>query len=104
MWIPAAGRASAAPAEDAYLLSTTLPVVDTAAGCGTSSRRVPRVRMTAPCLTRATTSTLQAMRAQGAGDRVTLTDCVAQPAGHSQCVLPYWRFVLERFGREAKDL
>ncbi|MBI2770659.1 MAG: prolyl oligopeptidase family serine peptidase [Burkholderiales bacterium] len=50
------------------------------------------------------TRTLQAMQARGAGGRVTLTDCVAQPAGHSQCVLPYWRFVLGRFGSVAKDL
>ncbi len=50
------------------------------------------------------TNTLQAMQARGAGNLVTLTDCVAQPAGHSQCVLPYWRFVLDRFGRVAKDL
>ncbi|MGE4238949.1 alpha/beta hydrolase family protein [Ramlibacter sp.] len=48
--------------------------------------------------------TLQVMRGRGAGDRVTLTDCVAQPAGHSECVLPYWRLVLDRFGRLAKDL
>lgn len=50
------------------------------------------------------TRTLQSMQARGAGNLVTLTDCVAQPAGHSQCVLPYWRFVLDRFGKEAKNL
>ncbi|RYG11553.1 MAG: hypothetical protein EON92_10275 [Burkholderiales bacterium] len=50
------------------------------------------------------TRTLQSMRARGAGNLVTLTDCVAQPSGHSQCVLPYWRFVLDRFGKDAKDL
>lgn len=53
------------------------------------------------------TSTLQAMQARGAGDRVTLTDCVPKPgdpAGHSQCVLPYWRFVLGEFGKVAQDL
>jgi pimeloyl-ACP methyl ester carboxylesterase len=49
-------------------------------------------------------STLQAMQKRGAGNLVTLTDCVAQPAGHPQCVLPYWRFVLDRFGKAAKDL
>nr|WP_222622431.1 prolyl oligopeptidase family serine peptidase [Ramlibacter albus] len=49
-------------------------------------------------------NTLRAMQARGAGNRVTLTECVAQPAGHSQCVLPYWRFVLERFGSLARDL
>jgi thioesterase domain-containing protein len=53
------------------------------------------------------TSTLQAMQARGAGDRVTLTECVPKPgdpAGHSQCVLPYWRFVLDQFGAVARDL
>ena len=50
------------------------------------------------------TNTLKAMQARGAGNLVTLTDCVAQPAGHAQCVLPYWRFVLGRFASEAKDL
>lgn len=50
------------------------------------------------------TNTVKSMRARGAGNLVTLTDCVAQPAGHSQCVLPYWRFVLDRFGKDAKDL
>lgn len=50
------------------------------------------------------TNTLQAMQARGAGNRVSLTECVAQPAGHKECVLPYWRFVLDRFGRDARDL
>ncbi len=53
------------------------------------------------------TSTLQAMQARGAGDRVTLTDCVPKPgdpAGHSQCVLPYGRFVLGEFGKVAQNL
>jgi pimeloyl-ACP methyl ester carboxylesterase len=52
-------------------------------------------------------STLQAMQARGAGDRVTLTDCAAkpgEPAGHKECVLPYWRFVLDQFARAASDL
>lgn len=49
-------------------------------------------------------TTLQAMRARGAGDLVTLTDCVAQPAGHQECVLPYWRFLLATFAKVAKDL
>ena len=62
---------------------------------GRDDRTVPYV---------SSTNTLQAMRARGAGNRVTLTDCVAQPAGHSQCVLPYWRFVLDRFGRDARNL
>ena len=58
--------------------------------------------LTVPYLS--STSTLQAMRARGAGDMVTLTDCVAKPAGHAQCVLPYWRFVLDQFGKAARDL
>jgi hypothetical protein len=48
--------------------------------------------------------TLQAMQALGAGGLVTLTECQAQPAGHSQCVLPYWRFMLDTFAQVAKDL
>lgn len=50
------------------------------------------------------TTTLQAMRARGAGDLVTLTDCNALPAGHAECVLPFWRFILDTFARVAKDL
>lgn len=49
-------------------------------------------------------STLQAMQSRGAAGRVTLTDCVAEPAGHKECVLPYWRFVLGQFAAAAKDL
>lgn len=49
-------------------------------------------------------STLQAMQARGAADRVALTECVAQPAGHKECVLPYWRFVLDLFGKDARNL
>ncbi len=52
-------------------------------------------------------STLQAMQARGAGDRVTLTECAAKPGdptGHKECVLPYWRFVLDQFSKAAKDL
>lgn len=49
-------------------------------------------------------NTLQRMQERGAGNRVTLTQCAAAPAGHKECVLPYWRFVLERFGGEARDL
>ncbi len=50
------------------------------------------------------TSTLQAMQARGAGSLVSLTDCKAQPAGHSECVPPYWQFLLETLARLAKDL
>ena len=52
-------------------------------------------------------TTLQAMQARGAGELVTLTECVPKPgdpAGHSQCVLPYWRFVLDQFAAAARDL
>ena len=49
-------------------------------------------------------STLDAMRAKGAAAQVSLTDCTAQPAGHLECGLPYWRFMLDQFGRLAKDL
>ena len=48
-------------------------------------------------------STLDTMRARGA-TTVSLTDCTAQPAGHKECVLPYWRFMLNQFARQAKDL
>jgi hypothetical protein len=61
-----------------------------------------REDLTVPYLS--ASSTLQAMQTRGAGDRVTLTDCVAEPAGHSQCVLPYWRFVLDQFAKAARDL
>jgi pimeloyl-ACP methyl ester carboxylesterase len=50
------------------------------------------------------TSTLQAMQARGAGNLVSLTDCTAQPAGHSECVPPYWRFLLATLAKVAKDL
>jgi pimeloyl-ACP methyl ester carboxylesterase len=50
------------------------------------------------------TSTLQAMQARGSGNLVSLTDCTAQPAGHSECVLPYWQFILDTFAKVAKDL
>jgi hypothetical protein len=49
-------------------------------------------------------STLQAMQTRGAGNVVTLTDCRAQPAGHLQCVVPYWHFVLDQFAKVARDL
>jgi len=49
-------------------------------------------------------STLDTMRTRGATTAVSLTDCTAQPAGHKECVLPYWRFMLDQFARQAKDL
>lgn len=50
------------------------------------------------------TSTLQAMHARGADKLVSLTDCKAQPAGHSECVPPYWQFLLETLTKLAKEL
>ena len=47
---------------------------------------------------------MQAMQARGAGNRVTLTDCTAQPAGHLQCALPYLQLMLDQFGKLARDL
>ncbi|MBT9458742.1 MAG: prolyl oligopeptidase family serine peptidase [Burkholderiaceae bacterium] len=49
-------------------------------------------------------ATLQAMQTQGAGGLVTLTDCPAQPAGHLECVKPFWNFMLAEFATLAKDL
>ncbi len=50
------------------------------------------------------TSTLQLMQDRGAGNLVHLTDCNAQPAGHAECVQPFWLFILDTFGKVAKDL
>lgn len=49
------------------------------------------------------TSTLQAMVARGAA-QVGLTDCRAVPAGHTECVAPYWVFMLQRLGAVARNL
>lgn len=49
-------------------------------------------------------NTLETMRTRGATSTVNLTDCAVQPAGHKECVLPYWRFMLEYFAKQAKDL
>lgn len=48
--------------------------------------------------------TLQAMQAKGAGTLVTLTDCTAVPAGHLECVVPYWSFMLNHLAGYARDL
>ncbi|MGP1629930.1 MAG: hypothetical protein ACTS5V_08325 [Giesbergeria sp.] len=53
---------------------------------------------------RCSVSTLQAMRRQGAGDLVTLTDCRATPAGHIPCVPPFVAFMLGRVGTLARGL
>lgn len=48
--------------------------------------------------------TLEAMRKQGAGDLVTLTDCRATPAGHIPCVPPFVEFMLDHLGSVAHGL
>ncbi len=91
-----------------YFLADNRAAIDTLSSVFDWAPQVPldlfhgRDDRTVPYLS--ATHTLQAMQARGAGNLVTLTDCVAQPAGHKECVLPYWRFVLDRFGKDAKDL
>lgn len=51
----------------------------------------------------ASTRTVAAMQAQGAAG-VTLTDCPATPAGHLECVVPYWSFMLNQLALSARDL
>ncbi len=48
--------------------------------------------------------TLQAMQSKGSANLAKLTNCTAVPAGHLECVLPYWRFMLDSFGKLAKNL
>jgi len=49
--------------------------------------------------------TLAAMQARGAGGTVTLTDCSGvTPAGHLECVVPYWAFMLNHLAGFARDL
>ena len=50
------------------------------------------------------TNALDTMRARGATSTVNLTDCAVQPAGHKECVVPYWRFMLDQFARQVKNL
>ena len=47
--------------------------------------------------------TLAAMLARGAPN-VLLTDCAAKPAGHRECVLPYWSFMVQQVGSVIRDL
>lgn len=49
------------------------------------------------------TATVRAMTTRGAG-QVSLTECLAVPSGHSECVAPYWVFMLERLGAKARNL
>ncbi len=53
---------------------------------------------------RASTDTVTAMQQRGAGSLVSLTDCPARPAGHLDCVQPFWNHMLQQFGAVAKDL
>lgn len=49
------------------------------------------------------TATLQAMKARGS-TLASLTECLAVPSGHSECVAPYWVFMLQRLGAQARNL
>ena len=48
--------------------------------------------------------TLDAMKKNGAGDLVSLTDCRAVPAGHIPCVAPFIELMLDRIGPKASGL
>ena len=50
------------------------------------------------------TSALAAMRARGAGNLVSLTDCPATPSSHIGCVPPFLNFMLGKLAPVAKDL
>ena len=52
----------------------------------------------------ASTRTLQAMQARGAGTTVTLTDCTASPASHLGCVAPYFSHALVQMAPLVRDL
>jgi pimeloyl-ACP methyl ester carboxylesterase len=52
----------------------------------------------------ASTRTLQAMQARGAGSTVTLTDCSATPASHTGCVVPYFNHALGQLAPLVRDL
>ena len=52
----------------------------------------------------ASSRTLQAMQARGAGGTVTLTDCSATPASHTGCVVPYFNHVLGQLAPLVRDL
>lgn len=49
-------------------------------------------------------ASLNTMGTRGATAMVNLTDGTAQPADHKECVVPYWRHMLNQFVRQAKDL
>ncbi len=50
------------------------------------------------------TTTLLAMQNQGAASLVSLTDCLRVPAGHLECVPPFWQFVVAQLSAVARDL
>ena len=52
----------------------------------------------------ASTRTLQAMQARGAGSNVTLTDCTATPTSHLGCVAPYFSQALGQVAPLVRDL
>ena len=49
-------------------------------------------------------TTLLAMQARGASSRISLTDCQRTPAGHLECVPPFWQFVVGQLAAVARDL
>ncbi len=51
----------------------------------------------------ASTHALQTMLARGAST-ATLTDCASTPAGHQECVPPYFAFMIEQLAKVADDL
>ena len=53
---------------------------------------------------KSSSTTLQAMQARGAGSLVSLTDCQRVPAGHLECVPPFWQFVVAQLAAVARDL
>jgi carboxypeptidase C (cathepsin A) len=52
---------------------------------------------------KASTRTLQTMQANGS-TMASLTDCPATPAGHLECVPPYFSFMLAQLAPVVKDL
>ena len=48
--------------------------------------------------------TLQTMQFRGAAALAAITQCTAAPAGHNECVQPFWRFMLDSLGKRARDL
>ena len=53
---------------------------------------------------RSASSTLQATQARGAGALVSLADCQRIPAGHLDCVPPFWQFAVGQLAAVARDL